>query len=53
MSKNAQQHKLLQTLVQANELIYKLLEHTAELEDSLNQHCGNSFTVCASSAVCR
>lgn len=30
------------TLEQANELIYKLLERIAELEDRLNQHSGNS-----------
>ena len=30
------------TLEQANELIYKLLDRIAELEDRLNQHSGNS-----------
>ncbi len=30
------------TLEQANELIYKLLDRIAELEDRLHQHSGNS-----------
>ncbi|WP_254665150.1 DUF6444 domain-containing protein, partial [Aeromonas caviae] len=30
------------TLEQAHELIYKLLDRIAELEDRLNQHSGNS-----------